>query len=116
MFAALRAGRAYLAVDSLAPARGFRFWAEGSDGRRSEMGDETGVVEWVLQVRAPRPARLRLMRDGELIAETNGERDGLEHWTDGPGAYRVEAYRHAHGRERTWILSNPIYVRAAPAG
>ena len=30
-----------------------------------------------------------------------------------PGVYRVEAYRDAHGRERTWILSNPIYLRAA---
>ena len=28
-----------------------------------------------------------------------------------PGVYRVEAYRDAHGRERTWILSNPIYLR-----
>ena len=27
-----------------------------------------------------------------------------------PGAYRVEAYLPAYGRERTWILSNPIYV------
>ena len=27
-----------------------------------------------------------------------------------PGAYRVEAYLHAYGRERTWILSNPIYL------
>ena len=29
MFGALRAGHAYIAMDSLAPARGFRFWAEG---------------------------------------------------------------------------------------
>jgi hypothetical protein len=111
VFAALRAGRAYISVDSVAPARGFRFWAEGSDGRRAEMGDGAGVAEWVLQVSAPRPARLRLVRDGEVIAETNGESDRLEHWTDAPGVYRVEAYRQAHGRERTWILSNPIYVR-----
>src|SRR3954451_6397695 len=27
--AALRAGRCYIAVDALAPARGFEFWAEG---------------------------------------------------------------------------------------
>jgi hypothetical protein len=25
--------------------------------------------------------------------------------------YRVEAYRDAHRRERTWVLSNPIYLR-----
>ena len=32
VFGALRAGHAYIAVDSLAPARGFRFWAEGANG------------------------------------------------------------------------------------
>jgi hypothetical protein len=113
VFAALRAGRAYIAVDSLAPARGFRFWAEGSEARRAEMGDEIAVAEWVLQVRTPRPARLRLIRDGEVVVETEGARDALEHWTDSPGVFRAEAYLDAHGRERTWVLSNPIYVRAA---
>jgi hypothetical protein len=28
-----------------------------------------------------------------------------------PGVYRVEAYRDTHGRARTWVLSNPIYLR-----
>ena len=28
-----------------------------------------------------------------------------------PGVYRVEARLEAHGRERTWILSNPIHIR-----
>jgi hypothetical protein len=111
VFGALRAGRAYIAVDSIAPARGFRFWAEGSDGRRAEMGAETAAGEWVLRARVPRAARIRLLREGEVLMETDGERDGLEHWTDDPGVYRVEAYRQAHGRSRTWILSNPIYIR-----
>ena len=109
VFEALRSGRAYLAVDSLAPARGFRFWAEGSEGRAVELGDEAPAGEWVLRARTPRPARLRLVRDGEPVAETAG--DALEHWTDSPGVYRVEAYVTSHGRERTWILSNPIYLR-----
>jgi hypothetical protein len=115
VFAALRAGRAYIAVDSLAPARGFRLWAEASEGRRAEMGDEADAGEWVLRVQTPRPARLKLLRDGEGVAEVAG--DSLEHWTDEPGVYRVEAYLQAHGRERTWVLSNPIYLRASrPAG
>jgi hypothetical protein len=111
LFGALRAGRAYLAVDSVAPARGFRFWAEGSEGRRVEMGDEAEPAEWVLRVSAPRAARLVLMRDGEVVAEARGE--ALEHWTDGVGVYRVEAYLEARGREHTWVLSNPIYLREA---
>ena len=30
---------------------------------------------------------------------------------EAPGVYRVEALRRSKGRERTWILSNPIYLR-----
>jgi hypothetical protein len=73
------------------------------------MGEETESAEWVLRVGTPRAARLVLVRDGEVVAEARG--DALEHWTDAPGVYRVEAYVDAHGRERTWILSNPIYLR-----
>jgi hypothetical protein len=113
VFAALRGGRAYIAVDSLAPAHGFRFWAEASEGRRAEMGDEADAGEWVLRVETQRPAHVRLLRDGEVVAEATGA--ALEHWTDEPGVYRVEAYLHAHGRERTWVLSNPIYLRASKA-
>jgi hypothetical protein len=109
VFAALRAGRAYIAVDSLAPARGFRFKAEASERGGADIGDETGPGEWVFRATTPRPARLVLVRDGEVVAEANG--DSLEHWSETAGVYRVEAYLPAHGRERTWILSNPIYVR-----
>jgi hypothetical protein len=28
-----------------------------------------------------------------------------------PGVYRAEALRRAKRRERTWILSNPVYLR-----
>ncbi len=108
VFGALRSGHAYIAVDSLAPARGFRFWAEGAGGAL-QMGDEGNAGSWKLRVRTPLPARIRLLRDGEEVATARG--DSLEHTADAPGVYRVEAYRDAHGRERTWILSNPIYLR-----
>jgi hypothetical protein len=107
VFGALRSGHAYIAVDSLAPARGFRFWAEGE--RVLEMGDEAASGDWMLHARAPARARLRLLRDGVELNETIGDR--LEHPADTPGVYRVEAYRDAHGRERTWVVSNPIYLR-----
>jgi hypothetical protein len=109
VFAALRAGRAYVAMDSLAPAGGFAFWGEGAEARRVEMGEETAAAEWVLRARTPRPARIVLVRNGEPIARANG--DALEHWTEAAGVYRAEAYLTAHGRERTWVLSNPIYLR-----
>jgi hypothetical protein len=107
VFGALRDGHAYIAVDALAPARGFRFWADGE--RTVEMGDEAPAGSYSLHVRTPAPARVRLLRDGEEIANARGDR--LEHDVDAPGVYRVEAYRDTHGRERTWILSNPVYLR-----
>ena len=49
------------------------------------------------------------MRDGAEIATAAGR--SLEADVEEPGVYRVEALRDKHGRERTWILSNPIYLR-----
>ncbi len=108
LFGALRSGHAYVAVDSLAPARGFSFWAEGAS--LLAMGDESAAGDWVLRARTPAAARLRLLRGGVEVAAVHG--DTLEHRAAAPGVYRLEAYREAHGRARTWILSNPIYLRA----
>jgi hypothetical protein len=105
VYDALRAGRCYIAVDSVAPAKGFRFSADDVP-----MGAEAPAgPRRTLRVRAPRPARLRLMRDGAEVA--SAEADALELEVDEPGVYRAEAYLRAKGRERTWILSNPIYLR-----
>lgn len=111
IYAALRAGRCYAANDALAPARGFSFWAERPGGAgRLEMGVEEAAGRPVeLHVRAPARAALRLVRDGATIAATDGT--GLDHSVSEPGVYRVEALRAAHGRIRTWVVSNPIYLR-----
>ena len=75
------------------------------------VGSETSRVLglWVCLLRRQVRRRLRLVRDGVEVATTAGTT--LEHRADGPGVYRVEAHRDARGRERTWILSNPIYLR-----
>lgn len=108
LFSALRDGRAFIAMDALAPAHGFRFWAEGAEPLM--MGDESKAGDWVLRAKVPRQAKLRLMRNGEQIAAADNANE-IEHPADGAGVYRIEAYLEAHGRERTWILSNPIYLR-----
>ncbi len=108
IYDALREGRCYIAVDSLAPPAGFSYWAEGPDGSVA-MGREERAVDHTLRVRLPREAKLRLVRNGELLSSTAGTQ--LEHRVRGPGVYRVEARLDAFGRERTWILSNPIYLR-----
>jgi hypothetical protein len=105
VYDALRQGRCYIAVDSVAPARGFRFEADDLPmGAEAPSGERR-----TLRARVPLPARLRLLRDGVEVA--GGEGEALEHEVDEPGVYRVEAYRRTKGRERTWILSNPIYLR-----
>jgi hypothetical protein len=104
VFEALRAGRCFIAVASVAPAGGFRF--EAAD---VPMGGEAPAGLRTLHVRTPLPARLRLLRDGHEIASADGTM--LDADVEEPGAYRIEARRTAHGRERTWIISNPIYLR-----
>jgi hypothetical protein len=104
VYAALRDGGCYIAVDSIAPAKGFAFEADDL-----AMGAEAPAGRRTLTVRTPADARLRLLRDGTEIATASGSSFAME--IEDPGVYRVEALRHKHGRERTWILSNPIYLR-----
>ena len=108
VFSALREGRCYLAFDALAPARGFRFWAQGPEGD-VPMGAEVPAGRFSLHAVLPAPARMRLLRDGEEIAAR--EAPALVVDVDEPGVYRVEARLERHGRERTWVLSNPVYLR-----
>lgn len=96
VFDALRSGRCYMAVESLGSPRGFSF---------DHMGEELGFGRQTLRASVPKPAKLRLVRNGELIEELSGSE--LEHEADLPGVYRIEA--HLDGR--TWILSNPVYLR-----
>ncbi len=109
LYSALREGRCYLSMDSLAPARGFDFHAEDAAGRRLPMGSEEAAGAWTLRTRTPRAAGLRLLRDGEEIARAKSTT--LEHEVEEPGVYRIEARLVTGGRPRTWIVSNPIYLR-----
>jgi hypothetical protein len=104
VFDALREGRCYIAVDSVAPATGFRF--EAAD---VPMGGEAPAGPRTLHVRTPLPARLRVLRDGTELASSEGTMLDVE--VEDPGVYRAEAYRRSRGRERTWIVSNPVYLR-----
>jgi hypothetical protein len=108
LYAALRAGRCYLAMDSLADARGFGFWAQAGEGR-VEMGAHAPAEGARLRVRVPQPAVLTLLRDGEPVAGVAGER--LDHEVERTGVHRAQAALHRHGRLRAWIVSNPIYLR-----
>jgi hypothetical protein len=105
VFDALREGRAYIARDWLAPARGFGFWAGDAGGEGVPMGAETAERP-ALHVRLPRPAALRLLRDGVEVAAAEAAELDFDPAGVG-GAYRVEARIGG----RLWVLSNPIYMR-----
>jgi hypothetical protein len=102
VFDAILSGRCFVSNHSLGDARGFRFWAE-RDGV-IPMGGRIPMGGTVFQVRLPRRARMRLVRDGQIVLEATGREFTYE--DDQPGVYRVEVVR----KHRGWIYSNPIVL------
>ena len=108
IYEALRMGRGFLGYERPGKVAGFRFWAR-SGSNEATMGETLVFNDRVeLQISAPGRARLRLLRDGQLVAQSVGSH--LVSISHLPGVYRAEAYRRHAGRERGWIFGNPIYV------
>jgi hypothetical protein len=118
--AALRAGHVYVSHDWICDPTGFRFELNpgpdsdagraGGPGPRVLMGDEvklTGGRSLIAQF--PIPCRVRLIQNGNPIAEGSGDR--FDHRVRNAGVYRVEGWLELAGELRPWIYSNPIYVR-----
>ena len=107
---ALGRGRSFIGYDLPAPTSGFRFTACWLDGT-AYMGDEISAQNGItLQIRLPRPAECRLIKDGKLL-KTWTKRETCTHITTEPGIYRTEVYLEYLGMLRGWIFSNPIYVK-----
>jgi len=105
LYRLLAEGRCYVSYDLQADPSGFLF--EGATSTVSiPLGSEVALDEPVeLRATTPRPALLRLLRDGEPVAQTDGQ--ALEFTASDPGVYRVEAFLNG----RPWVFSNPIYLR-----
>jgi hypothetical protein len=109
IYSALKAGRSFIGYERLGAVSGFCFWAR-SAGVEATMGETLTVNRALdLHVKTPAPARLRLLRDGQVIAQARGRELAL--MTPKPGVYRAEAFRRYAGQMRGWIFGNPIYVR-----
>jgi hypothetical protein len=110
---ALKEGHSFVAFDIFCDATGFMFTAESATQRKT-MGDEIAAgtgLQFV--VRTPVKATVKLLREGNVLAEVNDTAEWRVPVTD-PGAYRVEVYLPQLGSlvaEKPWIISNPIYVR-----
>ncbi len=108
---ALREGSCFFANHDHGDPAGFTFLGRTEDrwltmGQEAPLGS-TGSVHF--SVRVPWLSRnrplLRLLKDGQAIAETVD--CDLQATDQGPGVYRVEVWRNGRG----WIFSNPIYLR-----
>jgi len=101
----LRQGRCYVSYDLLADATGFAFTGERG-AEVLHMGDEA-AADGPVAFRADSPvdAQMRLVRDGQPIAEAAGRQLAAE--GSEPGVYRVEARLDG----RPWVFTNPIYLR-----
>jgi hypothetical protein len=64
-----------------------------------------------LKARAPLPVTWKLLRHGKVFREQKGH--AFEMPVHESGVYRIEAWLDVAGEAMIWILSNPIYVRAA---
>jgi hypothetical protein len=106
--AALQQGHAFVSHDWMCDATGFSFAMAAP--ATAIMGDETKYAAGQkLLAQFPVSCRIRLVRDGKVIADQ--ESDHLEYAVAEPGVYRVEGWLRVDGEHRPWIYSNPIYVR-----
>jgi hypothetical protein len=108
---ALEAGRAYVAFDWLCDPTGFIFQAIKGEEKwpiGSKIKYQEGLKLFTI---APLEAKIRLIRNGELVQETKARELSFD--VKEPGVYRVEYWLQVGDEERPWILSNPIYIRPA---
>ena len=116
VLAEIRAGHVYSAIDALAAPARLSFTAT-SAGTQLITGDELQPhtpVTLRVATNAPGRAEIRLLKNGEVAASTG---DAMLEQTvpPMPGVYRVEVQLPgAPGMPSIpWIVSNPIYLRAA---
>ena len=101
-------GRAFVAFDWIADARGFDFHAEEGNGRH-EMGSHVRLAgKPVLVGKAPLPGHWKVFNRGEIVHEADGETFSFA--PTAVGNHRVELWLDVAGRPLPWVLANPIYV------
>lgn len=105
-------GKCYIAFDWLSDATGFQFFITAND-KIYRMGDEMMLKnnkeskkdDLFIQITSPQNANLRVIRNGKLLIEKEG--NCLEFSNNDTGVYRVEAYIN----NKPWVFTNPIFVR-----
>jgi acetyl esterase/lipase len=112
--ASLAAGRSYVANDWLCDPTGFAFFAANNLGV-FDIGDTvpTGLAgPTQIEALLPTAAKIKLIRNGAVAAQAEDAK--FSYTAREEGAYRLEAWLSAGGRDWLWIVSNPIYVGGTP--
>jgi acetyl esterase/lipase len=109
----LRNGRAYVSHDWLCDPTGFAFTAANNFGVY-DMGDSVPMVPNTrLAARLPVAAKLKLIHNGAVVAESEGSEFTFTPKEE--GSYRLEAWLAVDGEERPWIYANPIFLEKPDA-
>ncbi len=108
LYQALKLGHCYVSNDLVAAPNGLLF--TGRCGWQTAlMGDSLRLEgKAALRVASPLRGKIKLLRNGEVIASATGT--SLEVEVAQPGVYRAEIYRWFWGATRGWVYTNPIYV------
>lgn len=104
LFSALEGCNVFSSNYRWGDAKGFMFYAKLKD-KIYKIGDEVPFEDEInLWVKTPDSAHIKLISDGNIVAEKIGE--NLSYRVEGRGNYRVEVFRNGRG----WIFSNHIRI------
>lgn len=104
----LRAGRAFIAFNMIADAKGFTCFALGNE-TKAVMGESIALEPGLtLEAAAPCPGRFTIVKDGKQVSQSEGRE--LHYPITEPGKYRVEVALDILGDWTPWIYANPIEV------
>ena len=109
LYHAIGQGNVFIGYDLPGNTRGFRFSANGQFGSAIMGGNLRLGPGVTLQALAPARSHIKIICEGKVVAESEG-RENLLYTAHALGAYRAEVWQEYQGKERMWILSNPIYV------
>lgn len=109
---AMRNGNYFIGYDLPEWTTGFRFYGS-TQGSHIPMGGSARLDAPVtLQASLPARCLAVLYRDGAEAARWVNQEKCAFHVSE-PGVYRIQCYIQYYGRQRTWIISNPIFIKPA---
>lgn len=118
VFAAIRAGHVFTALDGVASPPAFEFTATNPQGT-ARQGDELKAGgPLTLRVRSNAPAEFETIvwRGTRVLTSRRAEPDFTLVAPEEPAVYRVAIRATDRPRQPAWIVGNPIYVRGPASG